>query len=167
MPDPCYICDSDALINLYEHFPKRFRKLRKWVKSGKVMIPERVYNELKSRWDRKRKLMEKWAKDYPDFVVYFKEHELREELQKKLAQIELTYGETIRIGNKIYGGFWKSKRGRKAADGQVIALGKVLNCIVVSDDKKIRLVCMLEDVPSITWTEFARRLGANEDLQLF
>ena len=70
------------------------------------------------------------------------------------------------MGGKEYNGFWSSQAGRKAADGQVVAVAKVHNCTVVSDDGAVKLACMLEDVPHIGWTEFARQVGMPEQLPL-
>jgi hypothetical protein len=83
------------------------------------------------------------------------------ELETALTEIESAYGETIEVGNRKCSGFWRSRAGRTAADGQVVAAGKVRGYTVVSNDQAILLACMVEDIASITWTEFARRLGLN------
>lgn len=48
----------------------------------------------------------------------------------------------------------------KAADGEVVTVGKVLVCVVVSDDRAVRMACSLENIGCIGWAEFARRMRA-------
>jgi len=150
-----YVCDSTALIDLYQHFPRRFRRLRRLVSEGVVKIPEGVYRELRRKSDNLRRNIEKWASKY-QFVISMRQNQ---QLQNEFIRIEKAYGEKIRVGEREYKGFWKSSKGRRSADGQVIAVGKVFGYIVVSDDQAIRLACMLENVRCIGWTEFARWIG--------
>ncbi|RKY02745.1 hypothetical protein DRP77_07410 [Candidatus Poribacteria bacterium] len=160
--EPIYVCDADALINLYQHFPNKFRALRDMVARNKVKIPEGVYRELRRKTDRLRRYVERWERDY-QFVIRFKDRRLREEL----ARIERKYGERIAVGKRAYNGFWSSRAGRRSADPQVVAVGKVRGGIVVSDDLAVRMVCMLEGVECIGWSEFARRIRLAEQLALF
>ena len=81
------------------------------------------------------------------------------EFLAEFARIERAYSESIQVGKQKHPGFWKSRTGYKAADGQVVAVAKVFYCTVVSDDNAVKAACALEDVPCISWTEFARRLG--------
>ena len=81
--------------------------------------------------------------------------------------MERVYGEPITVGKQRYQGFWASRAGRKAADSQVVAVAKVFGHTVVSDDTAVKLVCALENVPCISWAEFARRLGLAKQLSLF
>jgi len=80
-------------------------------------------------------------------------------LQREVATLEKKYGERIVFGQQSYAGFWRSKAGRRAADGQVVAAAKWERAIAVSDDQAVKLACALENVPCIGWSEFARRLG--------
>lgn len=87
-------------------------------------------------------------------------------IREELSRVERLYGESIRVGDHTYPGFWKSAAGRKAADGQVVAVARVLRLTVVSDDRAIEHACSLEGVPCIGWAEFARQLGLTIQGQL-
>lgn len=80
----------------------------------------------------------------------------------EFARIEQTYGEKVSVGGRDYPGFWRSPAGRKAADGQVVTVGKVRKWVVISDDKAVRYACLNENVECIGWPEFARRLRKGE-----
>ncbi len=165
MPPP-YVLDSSAIIDLHQHFPKR--RLRKALnglaRQDRLRIPEGVRREIKRKTDDARKTLEQLDNHSPQFVVRIaRVHNLQEEL----SRIEQAYGEQIRLGNKVYPGFWHSASGRKAVDGQVVALAKKQGGTVVSDDRGIRAACLLENVPCIGWTEFARVLSLGEQRTLF
>jgi hypothetical protein len=150
-----YVLDSGSLIDLYNHFRGKFRILKKLAKEGYLKIPEGVYRELRRKTDRLYQCIEDWKLSNNDCIVHINRvHNLAEEL----VRIELQYGERIRVEKKEYPGFWKSPSGRKAADSQIVATAKVLGCIAVSDDRAVRMSCMLESIPCISWTELARRL---------
>lgn len=151
-----YVLDASALINLHRHFPASFRKLGPMVQQGQIKIPEGIFRELKRRTDRLFEAVERWAKKNSDCVVRITR---MHNLPNEFARIERQYGKRIVVGEKEYKGFWSSLAGREAADGQVIAVAKVLGATVVSDDRAVHLVCMLEDVPCIGWTEFARKIN--------
>lgn len=111
---------------------------------------------MKRRADKLFKAVEGCSKKNSDCIVWIdRVHNLRDEL----ARIERQYGEQIVVGKNSYPGFWHSPAGRKAADGQAIAVAKHLKATVVSDDRAVRLACMLESIGCIGWTEFARRLN--------
>ncbi len=149
-----YVLDASALIDLHLHFRAGFRKLGYMAQEGRIKIPEGIFRELRRRTDRLFKAVERWSQKNSDCIVQIaRVHNLADEL----ARIEQQYGERIVVGTKPYYGFWHSPAGRKAADGQVIAVAKVLNATVVSDDHAVRLACMLEGIPCVGWTEFARR----------
>ena len=149
-----YVLDASALFDLHTHFRAKFRKLRLMVQQGYIKIPEGIFRELKRRTDALFKTVEEWSRKNPDCVVQISRvHNLANEL----VRIERQYGERIVVGTKEYDGFWHSPAARKAADGQVVAVAKVLSATVVSDDRAVRLACMLEGIPCIGWTEFARR----------
>lgn len=83
-----------------------------------------------------------------------------------MARLEREYkGEKIPVGRRKHSSFWRSASGRKAADAQVVAVGKVLEYFVVSDDRAIQLAGMLKNVPCIGWAEFARRLREEQKEQ--
>ncbi len=149
-----YVLDTDALINLHSHFHSRFRQLRHMVQQGQIKIPEGVFRELQRKTDRLFKTIRQWSESNSECVV---EAERVYGLREQLVHIEQRYGNEIVVGAKSYPGFWHSPSGQKAADGQVVAAAKVLNATVVSDDRAVRLACMLEGIPCISWSEFARR----------
>lgn len=151
-----YVCDATSLIDLHRHFPKIFsRKLKKLTRTGRLKVPEGVYRELLRGSDKLRVILKKWQKEH--CIVINVSSSSR--LQAQLGELERNYGDKIQIGNRTYRGFWKSKAGRQAADSQVVAMAKVHGHTVVSDDTAVRLACSLEDVPCISWTEFARRIS--------
>ena len=151
-----YVLDASALIDLHRHFQAAgLRRLGHLARQGQIKIPEGVYRELQRKTDRLFKAVERWARKNSDCIVQIaRVHNLADEL----ARVERQYGEQIVVGTKPYPGFWHGPSGRKAADGQVIAVAKVLNATVVSDDRAVRLACILEGIPCIGWTEFARRI---------
>jgi len=162
--ETAYICDADALINLDRHFPKKTREIRRLFLDGLIKIPEGVHRELKEGTDKLARNIDRWSKTV-DSVVFWGSND---DLRGKLKSIELNYGEFIVVGKVRYNGFWKSKAGKRSADGQVVTCAKVFSCTVVSNDKAIESVCMLEDIPCIGWKEFARRVGLSESqLDLF
>lgn len=159
-----YVLDASALIDLHRNFGAAgLRRLRHLAQKGQIKIPESVYRELRRKTDRLFKVVEGWAKKNSDCIVQIaRVHNLADEL----ARIERQYGEQIVVGTNSCPGFWHSPSGRKAADGQVIATAKALNATVVSDDLAVRRACMLEDIPCIGWTEFARRTLSPHQLEL-
>jgi Domain of unknown function (DUF4411) len=160
-----YVLDMTALLDVHNHFRANFRKLKPLVQKGYVKIPEGVLRELRRRTDKLYKAVEPWSVDIPDCIVHINRVH---NLESELARIEQQYGERIQVGVNEHPGFWKSPSGRKAADGQVVAVAKVLKCTVVSDDHAVRFACLLEGIPCIGWTEFVRRAGSNSNqLRLF
>ncbi|MDI6766427.1 MAG: DUF4411 family protein [Bacteroidota bacterium] len=151
-----YVCDTASLINLFLHFPKQFKKLKRLAENGTLKIPEGVHREIQRHSDKLHTFVDRWEEQH-QIVIPMKHNP---KLMIELPRIEQTYGEKIRVGNKEYRGFWKSAAGRKAADGLVVAVGKVYEgYIIVSDDQAVQMACFLENVPCIGWTEFARRVG--------
>lgn len=151
----CYVLDATTVIQLLEHFPTAFGELRKLISQKAVKLPQGVFSELTRKSDKLKQKLPKWAQKYPQMLVKFSDPRLREEL----SQIEQKYGQDFYVGKKLHKGFWKSRAGRKAADGQVVAAAKVLGCVVVSDDKAVEGACSLEGVPCIGWAEFARQVS--------
>lgn len=149
-----YVLDANVLIELQRHFPGQLRRLRPMAENGQIKIPEGVCRELRRRTDELHKEVGQWAKRNADCIVRISQVR---NLADELARIERQYGQEVVVGTKPVPGFWRSPSGQKAADGQVIAVAKVLNGTTVSEDRAVRLVCMLEDVPCIGWPEFARR----------
>ncbi len=157
-----YVCDADSLITLRRHFKRKcITRLRRFAKSGLLRVPEGVARELRRKTDHLSNFVKRYEES---IVVRMRDHP---KLPGELVRIESSYGESIRVGNQTYRGFWASQAGRKAADGQVVATARVFGCTVVSDDHAVKLACALENVPCIGWAEFARRLGLMEQLPLF
>lgn len=157
-----YVCDSDAIINLYIHFGNSAnRTIWDLSKNNRLKLPEGVVKEIIKCSDELGKFM----KDHREiFEVKIKSHH---KLKDEIPRLEKLYGEEIRFNKLKYSGFWKSKAGRKSADSQVVALAKYMNCVVVTDDRAIKLVCALENVRCIGWAEFSRALGLIKSQQLF
>lgn len=152
-----YICDTSSIINLYNNFPNQFRRIIKnCAREDVLRIPEGIWRETRRKTDKIFKQMQKIIEKYPFTLIRVKDDR---KIMEKIPNFEIKYGEFIKIGNQRYDGFWKSASGRKAADAQIVAIAKVFNYIVVSDDTAIKLVCMLENIQCIGWTEFARRFG--------
>lgn len=161
-PSEIYVCDADCLINLHRHFgPKAIRALRDWGKKGALKLPEGVFRELTRGTDK----LARFANAQQGACVAAVDNDPR--VRAEVARLERHYGEKIDFGRQHYGGFWKSKAGRQAADAQVVAVAKLLNGgMAVSDDRAVKLVCALEGVLCIGWSEFARRLGLIKPQQL-
>ena len=149
-----YVIDTATLIDLHRHFAhdKVRKALVRLVSQGELVVPEGVRREIERKTDAASKTLQKLARTKPNCIVHFSSNRLR----AGLARIEKVYGHRIRIGNQCYPGFWQSASGRKAADGQVVAVAKDLGGTAVSDDKAIQRACLCENVPCIGWTEFAR-----------
>lgn len=151
-----YVLDADAFISVHQHFPVGLRRLRKAIKDGHLRVPEGVLRELGRGTDRLGRLVRGWVSTHSDVLVMIGQSTI---LQAELTRIEQTYGERVKVGQKEYPGFWSSPAGRKAIDGQVVATAKVLHATVVSDDRAVRFACLLENIPCIAWSEFARRMN--------
>lgn len=160
-----YVIDSSALIELHNHFRSKIKKLKHLVQEGYIKLPEGVFRELRRKTDMLYKTVEQWKQKRPDCIVLIgRVHDLA----KEFVRIEQQYGERILVGAREYPGFWKSPSGRKAADSQVVAVAKILDCTVVSHDREVQLVCMLEGVVCIGWAEFARQVSlSRSQMKLF
>jgi rRNA-processing protein FCF1 len=165
MASEIYICDTSSIFNLHENFSTEFKnKIGNFARNNALKIPEGVWREIKRKTDKIFKKIEKIIEKYPSIIVQVKNDQ---KIIEKLYEVERKYGEDILIGNQKYAGFWKSLSGKKAAEGQVVAIANVFGYIVVSDDNAAKLACMLENIPCIGWTEFARRLGLSHQQTLF
>ena len=146
-----YCCDANTLKDLY--YAGLLKKLGLWVRTGHVKIPEGVYRELRQRSDRLRNVLRTWDSKYSAVV------QLNLAEKNQLSHIERTYGPQFTIGKITYPGLWASRSGKRAADGQVIAVGKVRGWVVVSNDGSVKGACAKEGIECIAWEDFARRLG--------
>lgn len=166
MLEACYVLDSTAVIDLCRHFrPAAIRrKLCLLAENSHLKIPEGVARELKRKSDDANRIVERLVAQYPGSLVQIGRVP---NLAEEIARIERLYGERIQVGTRQYAGFWSTVHGKKAVDGQVVGTAKKSSCTLVSDDRAVRLACMLEDVPCIAWTEFARTVGLFAQLGLF
>lgn len=152
-PSEIYVCDADCLINLHRHFGRKaISALRDRGKTDALKLPEGVIRELIRGTDKLARFAKKEKKA---LCVTASDQPV---LCAEISRLERQYGETIVFGQQRYGGFWKSKAGRQAADAQVVAVAKTIHAVAVSDDRAVKLACALEGVPCIGWSEFARRL---------
>ncbi len=156
-----YVCDADCLINLHRHFERKaISGLRRSTRSGKVKLPEGVAREILRGTDKLAEFVEREER-----TAVVKVSDLSG-LRAEISRLERRYGEKIVFGKQHYSGFWKSKAGMQAADSQVVGVTKLLGGVAVSDDRSVKLVCALENVPCIGWSELARRLGLSNPQQL-
>lgn len=150
-----YVLDSTAIIDLHGHFKtKQVRKaLNRLARQDQLRMPEGVKREIVRRSDHAGVTVQQMEHEFPKCVVRIGSDP---HLQGELVRIDTAYGESIQVGRLTYPGLWRSPRGRKAADAQVVAVAKRLRATAVSDDKGVQRVCLLENVPCIGWSEFAR-----------
>ena len=80
-----------------------------------------------------------------------------------LPAIENRYGPPFNIGGITYPGFWNSKAGRDAADGEVVAFAKAYGWTVISNDNSIHGACLLENSESHRWEYLARLIEAQPE----
>jgi predicted DNA-binding protein (UPF0278 family) len=155
-----YVCDADCLISLHRHFGRTcLRHLRALAKREALKLPEGIVREIKRQTDKLAKFVEVNER----FIIVSVTKDIR--IRDEFTILDRRYGQTILYGRQKYDGFWKSRGGRKAADAQVVAVGKVLDGTAVSDDQAIKLACSLEGVTCIGWAEFARRLNIAKQLE--
>lgn len=159
-----YVLVANALIDPHRYFRTEFRKLGPMVLQEQIKIPDGIFRKLRRGTDGLFKAVKRWSQKNPDCIVRITHSHI---FANALARIERQYDKQIIIGKKSHRGFCRSLAGKKAADGQVIAVAKVLSAAVVSDDRAIHLACMVENIPCISWTEFARRANLSTQLSLF
>ncbi|MDW8120171.1 MAG: DUF4411 family protein [Chloroflexota bacterium] len=131
-----------------------FKRVRRPAKEGKLKIAEGVFRELAAKTDPLYRIISKWDKQFGIVTNIYGDPQA----SQVLAYIQQKYGDFIQVERRKYPGFFKSKRGRRSADSQVVALAKQYGWIVVSDDQSVQLVCYLESIAHITWTQWAVRL---------
>lgn len=163
MPSPLdsvpFCCDANALINFAR--AGRFAELDGLARLDLLRIPMGVYNEVYpyERDGRTKKMLTQWKEDARTTV------NLDDDGAAKalLPDIERAYGPPFSIGGVTYPGFWKSKAGRAAADGEVVAFAKARGWTVVSNDGSVRGACLLESVECHSWEQLAHRLAARPE----
>ena len=150
-------CDADALITLIR--TRLFVRLDILAQRGLLRVPRGVFDEVypHQRPGPERRMLERW-KDMGDIVVDIDRDEAARML---LPAIERRYGLPFSIGGVTYRGFWNSRAGRDAADGEVVTLAKVHGWTVVANDNSLHGACLLEKVESHRW-EYLARLAETE-----
>lgn len=74
-----------------------------------------------------------------------------------LPEMERKYGQPFHVGGVTYAGFWvTSGRGRKTADGQLVAFARANEWVVISNDVNVHGACLLENVECRRWEHIAR-----------
>ena len=154
-PHKVYVLDTDSLINVYNHSPQAFKRLRKLAQNGSVRVPSAVIREIKRPEDRLKRSITRWARNYKDFEIKDTDSRFRDWIDEIMRR----YGSSYKIGRLQKQGLAAGKSRKRGTDVQVVAAGKFLNAIVVSDDNRIKEVCFLENIECISWTEFMRRVG--------
>ena len=149
-----------VLISIREYFPAELKVLSKAAKNGFVVVPEGVKREVRRNSDLKGTL-DTWDSKY-GAVIWFKSNP---RLREELVRMEALHGSEIVVGHVMRKGFWSSPRGRSAADGQVLAVTKVQNCVAVSNDEAVQNAALLEQVHFFNWQEFLRRLRHGLDAE--
>ena len=154
-----FCCDANALIDFARS--GRFADLQALAQLGLLRIPMGVYAEVYpyERNSQVKRLLAQWKEDARTTV------NLDDDGAAKalLPDIERAYGPPFSIGGITYSGFWRSKAGRDAADGEVVAFAKARGWTVVSNDGSVRGACLLERIECHSWEHLAHRLAARTD----
>jgi hypothetical protein len=135
-----FVVDADAFIDFDRHYRGQLKTLKRLAGAGSLTIPGGVARELLRKSDTLSKRVKQWQDDCTDFVVKVDQDP---RMRSEFARIEREYGDRIVVGGQTYTGFWSSHAGKKAADGQVVSVAKVLGSTAVSDDLAVKLACML------------------------
>ena len=148
---PPFCCDADALINLVR--TQRFLRLDILAQRHLLRIPLGVYKEvhLHQRQGAEKRMLEGWEQGR-NVVI-----DLDQDMPARglLPAIERSYGPPFNDAGLTYPGFWKSKAGHDAADGEVVALAKANRWTVVSNDNSVRGACLLEGIECLPWQSLA------------
>lgn len=134
-----YCLDSSALINPWtKHYPidvfgPVWDKLDEWIRAGRILLPEEVYLELGKQDDD----LFGWVKERKDGMLIPTDEE-----------VLITGSEVLRRFRELA----KQSKGRHAADPWVIAVARLNDATVVSEESrgrgaKIPNVCEEYGVP--------------------
>ena len=147
-----FCCDADALIEFER--ARLIQDLNVFAGLHRIRIPVGVYHEVRAYRGVSTTLknaVERW-KDI-GLVVDIDQNAAAKRL---LPEIETRYGLPFSVGNVTYGGFWRSKAGRYAADGEVVAFAKAHRWTVISNDVSVHGACYQEDITCHRWEHLAR-----------
>ena len=151
-PDAIFCCDADALINFERS--GRFTELTRLVEQNRLRVVDGVYKEVAEagvRSNDMRNILRRW-KEREQVVVAVDEDRAA---SRHIPQIERRYGPPFSIRGITYGGFWKSRAGRDAADAEVVAFAKAYGWAVISNDRSVQGACLLEGVACLHWEHLA------------
>lgn len=152
--DSIYCLDTSSLVDIFLHYPADIRRVGKIVKKGLIKIPLGVNRELYDKDDQLHKAVNQWVEKSGAGIDVVRSNP---QVKQIFGEVQRKYGPDFSVGNKVIPGLFRSKRGHKSAEVEVIAFGKFYRYTVVSDDKTVRSVCMLEGIECISWQEFRRR----------
>lgn len=147
-----FCCDADALIEFER--ARLIQDLNVFAGLRRIRIPRGVYHEVRAYKGVSTALknaVERW-KNLGLVVDLDQDADAR----RLLPEIETRYGEPFSVGNVTYGGFWRSKAGRNAADGEVVAFAKACGWTVISNDVSVHGACYRERVVCHRWEHLAR-----------
>lgn len=150
LPSETYCCDLDALIQL--HAAKRFGRLRKLAQGGRLEIAEGIFREARRRHQVIFRSLQQWNTKYGVVAMLNKDQAAKD----LLPDMETKYGPVFHVGGVTYPGFWASGRGRKTADGQLVAFARANGWVVISNDVSVHGACLLENVECRRWEYLAR-----------
>ena len=160
-PDEIYCCDATSIIDLNRAgMLPQFRKL---MQMGVIRIPAGVLRELRRGTDGIAPKIDGWDKKYSIIV----ELDSDPTASALFAHISNRYGPPFRVHHQQYVGFFKTPRGNKSADPQVVALAESREWTVVSNDRIVQAACMIEGVRCCTWEEVGRLIYQTAQLPLF
>jgi hypothetical protein len=143
---PIYILDSSVIISLRQHYPKSIfeslhKKLSEILKSGKVILLDLVFNEIKDK--------------EPELYAF-----LRSDVPKDR---QLPYGEYVDTTQKLLLKYYDGHGGSHElkADPHIIGCAKIENLIVVTDEMNngptsIPRICYSESVRCIDFIGFLK-----------
>ncbi len=150
---PLFCCDANVLIQFIR--ARRFAELEWLVERDLLRVPLGVYQEVypQQREGHEKRVLTRWKSEG---VIIDLDSDLA--ARALIPGIERRYGPPFHIGGFTYGGLWKGKSGRAAADAEVVAAAKAFGWVVISNDVPIHGACLLEGIDCYRW-EYLLRSG--------
>lgn len=148
---PLFCCDANVLIQFIR--ARRFAELERLVHRDLLRIPLGVYQEVypQQREGHEKRILARWKSEG---VVVDLDTDLA--ARALIRGIERNYGRPFSVGGFTYGGLWKGRSGRAAADAEVVAAAKANGWAVISNDVSIHGACLLEEVDCYRWEYLLR-----------
>lgn len=138
-------CDLDALMQL--HSAGMIRHLRTLAQEQRLKVPEGIFRESRKRDSVIYQGLKRLDASHGVVAVF----ERDQRALGLLPDMERKYGQPFSVGGVSYGGFWASGRGRKTADGQLVAFAHANGWTVISNDVSVHGACLLENVQCRRW----------------